>query len=66
MEGARNDATADFVQHNSWPNFFTIYISEAGDVTDGGGGGGGGDYDFSIYLKHGWLMWAAWGILGLL
>lgn len=33
---------------------------------NGGGGGGGGDYDFSIYLKHGWLMWAAWGILGLI
>jgi hypothetical protein len=29
-------------------------------------GGGGGDYDFSIYLKHGWLMWAAWGILGFI
>lgn len=28
--------------------------------------GGGGDYDWSIYLKHGWLMWAAWGIFGFL
>lgn len=64
MEAARNDQTGDFTKHNSFPQFFSIYISEDGDVSDGGGGGG--DYDFSIYLKHGWLMWAAWGILGLL
>lgn len=28
--------------------------------------GGGDDTDFTIYLKHGWLMWASWGILALL
>eukprot|EP00347_Sterkiella_histriomuscorum_P024123 403332230 len=63
MEAARNDATSDFIKHNHWPEFFSIYISKSGDVYESGGGGG---YDFSIYLKHGWVMWAAWGILGLI
>ena len=41
-----------------------MIIDSNGNVSDYSGGGGGTDY--TIYLKHGWLMWAAWGVLGFI
>lgn len=65
MIHARNAGTSDFIRHKGVGSF-KIHITSDGSVYEVGGDGGGGDYDYSIYLKHGWLMWAAWGILGLL
>lgn len=64
MVYAFNPSTSKFTDHGKNYGYFTIKLNADGSCGSSGGKGAGGLSN--VGKIHGWIMWGAWTVLGLL